>query len=459
MSGPTTELMPSQVTTATPAASAVWRRAMVFGTGFGIAVGEKHLELAIVRARPSGATLPARACIRDFRTRPAAEWGTEVRKFLETAGEKRLAATLLLPRDAVIVRVLALPGVPDKDIPGAIELQLDNLHPWRDEEIASGWSRVGLNSIMLGLARKSVLDQYETLFAEAGILMAAVTFSAAVIHPALRIWSAAPASFFCYLSGERGRTEVYGESEARPVYSAEFPAPPERALALARAELRLAPEQQADPLTALLPKPATANTAALESGTAQLAYAAALAGATPRLTRFTNLLPAEHRASHDRVQYLVPSILGGLLVVALVVVFGIFPALEQKRYRDELAAATRRLEPAALRVQALEKSAAATQSRIALLDQFRTRPQADLDVLNELTRLLPSPVWTSTVEIFPDSVMITGEAEQAAPLLKVLDSSPLFENSEFAMSVTRTGQTEQFRIRSGRRGRTGRTTP
>ena len=59
-------------------------------------------------------------------------------------------------------------------------------------------------------------------------------------------------------------------------------------------------------------------------------------------------------------------------------------------------------------------------------------PQADLDVLNELTRLLPPPVWTSAVEIYPDSVVISGEAEQAAPLLKVLDSSPLFQNSEFA---------------------------
>jgi hypothetical protein len=73
--------------------------------------------------------------------------------------------------------------------------------------------------------------------------------------------------------------------------------------------------------------------------------------------------------------------------------------------------------------------------------------------------LLPPPVWTTSVEIYPDSVVIAGEAEQAAPLLKAIDASPLFEKSEFALSVTRSAQAEQFRIKTMRRGRAGRTTP
>ena len=90
--------------------------------------------------------------------------------------------------------------------------------------------------------------------------------------------------------------------------------------------------------------------------------------------------------------------------------------------------AARQLEPAVLRAQTLQKKTDANRLRIAVLDEFRRRPQADLDVLNELTRkLLPPPVWTTAVEIYPDSVVISGEADQAAPLLKVLDSSPLFQ--------------------------------
>ena len=76
----------------------------------------------------------------------------------------------------------------------------------------------------------------------------------------------------------------------------------------------------------------------------------------------------------------------------------------------------------------------------------------DIDIANELTRTLSPQVWTSTsLEIHPDNVMIGGEADQAAPLLKALDSSPLFRNSEFGMAVARNGANEIFRIKTMRR--------
>lgn len=440
----------NSATTVLPA----WRRAILFGAGFGIAIADRNLDIAIVRARPAGATLIAATSIADFRGRPAAEWGSELLRFLASTGENRLAATLLLPREEVIVRTISLPGVSDKDAPAAIALQIDSLHPWGDIEVVWGWSRAGSADIVVGLARPEVLESYETLFAEAGIPIAAVTFSTAVIHAALRIWNAAPASILCFQSDSRGRTEIYGESPSRAVFSAEFSIAPERALALARAELRVAPDYPAVPLAEALPRGAGAP-----SLVSMTAWAAGIAGSAMRAAKFANLLPPERRASHNRLPYLIPGALAVLLTLALLLVFVIFPAVEQRRYRDDLDRAARRLEPAVLRAQSLEKNIAVDRAKIAALDDIRRRPQADLDVLNELTRLLPPPVWTTSIEVYPDSVILTGEADQAAPLLKALDSSPLFENSEFALSVTRSGQSEQFRIKTMRRGRAGRTTP
>jgi hypothetical protein len=443
-----------------PAALPSWRRALAFGTGFGIAIGERHLEVAIVRARPAGPALIANTAIHDFRDRPAAEWGAELSKFLDAAGGKGLAATVLLPRAEVIVRTLNLPGVTDKDAANAIELQADTLHPWGDVEIAWGWSRAGhgalKGTVIVGLTRMEMLGVYETLFQEAGIPLAAATFSPAVIHAALRIWSEPPASLLCFHTDENHHTEIYGESESRAMFSAEFSVPLERALALARAELRMAPDHPARPLSEVLPGPLLS-----EGGLSDLALAcaAAIAGSAPRAPRFANLLPPARRASHARVQYLVPAILGTLLALALLTVFVILPAVELKRYRRDLEQAARRLEPAVLRAQTLERKINEGRGRTQMLDEIRRRPQADLEVLNELTRLLQPPVWTTSVEIFPDSVVISGETDQAAPLLKVLDSSPLFQNSEFVLALTRTTQTEQFRIKTMRRGRTGRTAP
>ena len=424
------------------------RRWLLLGTGLGIAIGPRNLDWAIVRSRPSGPVVVASGAIRDFRTRPAAEWGAELAGLMATARERHLAASLLLPRDEVIVRTLHLPGVPGKEIEAAIALQADTLHPYGDEEIIFGWVKAGGDSVLVGLVRKASLDYYETLFSEAGIGLAAVTFSAAVIHAALRIRSAAPASLLCFVDGER--TEVYGESEARPVYSAEFAFAPERAVAIARAELRLAPDFEAQRLE---------NVLGDAGGAPPLTYAVALAASAPLATRFANLLPKERRASSARRQYLLPLTLAAIALIAALVCFVAIPAIEKRSYLKSLNEEIRVLQPAAQRAQTLDKQIAANRLKIASLDDFRRRTQADLDVLNELTRLLPPPVWTSSIELFPDNVVIAGEADQASTLLKTIDSSPLFQDSVFALSVTHNGTSDQFRIKTMRRGRAGRSTP
>ena len=423
---------------------------LVFGTGLGVAAGERDLEVAIARSRPSASKLLAAATIRDFRTRPAAEWGTEFAAFLAAAGERDLAATLLLPRNEVIVRTVALPGVAANDIAAAVELQVETLHPWGDDEqVAFAWLPVGIGNALVGVVRKSILDAYETLFSEAGIPIAGISFSASAIHAALRVRDAGPTSLLAFDAADGG-VEIYGESASRPAYSAGFRLPPERALAIARSELRLEPGFPAVTWPESLGLTGSANSAA---------WAAALAASAPLTAKYANLLPKDRRASSARRQYVVPGILAVLLVLALAVVFAVMPAFERRDYLTALTAETKRLEPRAARAQALEKNAATARGRISALDNFRRRPQADLEILAELTKLLAAPVWTNSVEIYPDSVVVAGEAEQAAPLLKILDSSPLFQNSEFSLSVTRNGQLEQFRIKTMLRGRATRTTP
>ncbi len=99
----------------------------------------------------------------------------------------------------------------------------------------------------------------------------------------------------------------------------------------------------------------------------------------------------------------------------------------------------------------MDRRITTAKARIDLLDRFRARTKEDIEILNELTRLLPPPVWIASLEIHPDNVVIAGEADAAAPLLKALDASPLFRNSEFVMAVSRVGPNENFRIKTLRR--------
>src|SRR5258708_35425567 len=100
---------------------------------------------------------------------------------------------------------------------------------------------------MAGLLRRVSLDCHTGIFAEAGIAVAGFPFSAAAIYISHRLPVGQPLvpddGFVAVSAGENGSFEVYGESAARPVFSADFDLPPERAVALAISELRLEPDQ------------------------------------------------------------------------------------------------------------------------------------------------------------------------------------------------------------------------
>jgi hypothetical protein len=76
-----------------------------------------------------------------------------------------------------------------------------------------------------------------------------------------------------------------------------------------------------------------------------------------------------------------------------------------------------------------------------------------MDVLEEMTHILPPPTWLNMLDITRTQVTIAGDTDQAAPLLKTIDASPLFEASEFIMPPIRSQTGEMFRIRTTREAR------
>jgi Tfp pilus assembly protein PilN len=104
----------------------------------------------------------------------------------------------------------------------------------------------------------------------------------------------------------------------------------------------------------------------------------------------------------------------------------------------------------ARRAVALDRDLDRTRTRAQLLDRLRNQTRGDLEVLNELTKLVEPPAWTNSINVARDSVRIMGEAPQAALLPKILDASPLFENSALDM-VNRGPNGEVFQIHTGRR--------
>jgi type IV pilus assembly protein PilN len=421
-----------------------WTRFLVFGTSAGIAIRDADLEVALVRARPNGPTVVAQATISNYRNRPPAEWGREFRDFLIKNGEKHLAATILLPRHDVIVRLAAVPGVQKKDIPNALEFQIDSMHPYGEEPVAFGWAKADLNNAMVGIVRESRLDEYVAAFDQAGIAVAGFTFSASAIYSALRVFGKAPQDFAIVHDAGDGLLEIYGESTSKPVFSAEFDLAPARAVALAYSELRLTGKEPATFDRAL---PIPRNVIQVDT----LAYATALASQGRWNAPYANLLPADRRKVQSRARF-IPSVVLGLALLVVGISWLVYANIRDERYLSELQAEIGKVQPNASRADAIERRTGEHRSRVALLDQYRQRTQGDIEVLAELSRIIPPSVWTTNIDIAPDSVTLVGEADQAAPLLKILDSSPYFQKSEFSMGVMKGGQNgESFRIKTYRK--------
>ena len=427
-----------------------FRKLLAFGSGVGLEIGSKDLEVAVTQVRPNKIRVLGRLTVEDYATRPAAEWGAQYTRFLKASGAERLSATVLLPRREVIVRQIALPGVAAKDIEGAIRFQLDTLHPYGEDEVVWGWSPLAYGGVLVGIVPRAIVQRYVALFDEAGIVVRSFTFSAAAVHAAIRFNGAglAGAGFVALSRSATGAVEVYGESPSRPLFSAEFELAPERATMRALSELRLAPDTAPKTLEEMLPAPVV-NPIENDLSRNALPYATALSGACPRFAPAANLLPLEHRRSNSRAVFIPTMVLAALLLL-VAGSMAVYASWSEKQYLKQIGSQIAALEPLYKRADWLDKQTSHTRARAQLLDQFRKQTRTDLDALNELTHLLEPPAWSNNIDLARDSVRIAGEGPQTAPLLKILDASPFFEKTEIQMSAPRASG-ETFQIRTSRR--------
>jgi len=421
---------------------AEFKRWFAFGSGVGIEVSGPHgaesLRISAVRVRPTGTRVAGQLVIEDFPHQAAGVWGTDYAAFLRKLDLRSASATVLLPRHDVIVRQLSLPGVSDKDLASAIQFQMDGLHPYPEDDVLAGWARLpDTPAVLVAIARRAVIDRYATMFAEAGVKIGCFTCSAAAIYSALRVFGNAPSSELLAYQPVDDHVEFYGESPARPLFSASFEATESRAAALACGELRIDSATEPRALEELL------------SAAPALPYAAALTSACPRLSLPLNLLPVDQRQTSSRAMW-IPSAALGAIVLMLAGALAALPGFEDRRYARSLQAQIAAIEPRAGRAAVIDRQVETARRRALLLDEFRRRAKSDMDVLGEMTRILPPTAWLNTLDVTRTQVMLAGETDQAAPLLKLIDASPLFESSEFVMPPIRIATGETFRIRTNR---------
>ena len=158
-------------------------------------------------------------------------------------------------------------------------------------------------------------------------------------------WRSAPRLAAC--------VEAYGESQARPVFTAEFQLPPERAASLGLAELRLAPETAPLRLEDVLPKPAV-NPVENDLARNPRPYATALSGACPWLATAANLLAPEQRQASSRAVF-IPTAALAILLLLVVGAALLYNSYSDRRYLASIEAEIAKVAPVAKHADDLDK--------------------------------------------------------------------------------------------------------
>ena len=158
-----------------------------------------------------------------------------------------------------------------------------------------------------------------------------------------------------------------------------------------------------------------------------------------------NLLPQDKRRTRRLDVKSVNLGLTALLAVLLIAAFTI-PIVQKNRAIAAVeaqvqAAATEARQGAELR-QDLEKMAEASQ----FLVEKKASDVMVVEVIDEISRILPDHTWIARLDLSETELQIQGQSAASSSLIKIIESSPWFENVRFASPVVQIAGTDNDRI-------------
>ena len=180
-------------------------------------------------------------------------------------------------------------------------------------------------------------------------------------------------------------------------------------------------------------------------GVNQLALAVAMGGA--RRSRPLDLLPLHLRPRRlTQAQTITAGIAAATVLVALGAL--LVPGLREQRYLSRVNGEISRMDPEVKAVERVVRELERKRKLVATVSGIENAALRPLPVLRELTDLLPTDAWLTTLSFDQKGVELTGQAAAASALIPVLENSSRLERVEFASPVTRGREKEQFRIRA-----------
>lgn len=166
-----------------------------------------------------------------------------------------------------------------------------------------------------------------------------------------------------------------------------------------------------------------------------------------------NLLPPEQRVRRGLWEQRLRRALIGLSLL-LVAVAVVLPIWQQRLLVIGLMTKANQVQKTANQALTLREQLDRILATSQILAQKKQTSPPKVDLLRELTTILPDDTWVEHLQIRGDALQINGQSAKASALIGIVEASKLFNGAGFASPVTadpRTGK-ERFML-SARIGR------
>jgi len=392
-----------------------------------------------------------------------------------------------LPREKALVKLVEIPSAAKENLRTVLEYELGKYIPFAPEEVFFDFQvleeRDGVLRILLVVMRKEEVNEYLELFNRMGIRPVAI-----------EIPSTAAANLFYYDQAQAGQGpfalidiekdffefHFYEMGRLKEDLLGSFSSEDEKARELTEA-YRVAS------LKGLGPKEGKQNFFAYGSEASEILVEKLRLGLSPQMalaqsfrrvqmanglqkipesyasiglalrvlskTRWNiNLLPFPLRKKVSRFGIYLATVLS-IIALVLAGTWMIHPLLQEKNELGRISGEVKDKKPKVDAIEAIQKEKALLEKEVREFEALGAEEISKLEILKELSEILPPTVWVWNVKLRSKDIEINGFANSASDLIAILDKSSLLEKVEFSSPVTKErrlfgeqAEKERFRI-------------
>jgi len=113
------------------------------------------------------------------------------------------------------------------------------------------------------------------------------------------------------------------------------------------------------------------------------------------------------------------------------------PIMIEQKNIEQIDERLSSLKPEMKKIESLRKEIEMISSNIKTINNFKKHSIPTIDVLKELTNILPDKTWLTRVRVTEDSVELEGYAASATAIISKLENSKYFQKAEFSSPTFR----------------------